>query len=255
MKNISELKSTNEQSVLDLISQSKIFSYNRSKLDERKVLNNINKDKNIRYKVNTAIDTYAKKTFLLLQAGLGNVNIEDWELKRQMTEIFSQANRILKCIQESYIIKNNAEGLIVCYILNKCFIQQMWNDNSNIPMQLPKIGEKLSKAFLKYGYNTMESIEKANPRHIETICGKNLGFGNALIEQVKRIPKVDLTYSIMKTYKSLFKLHLELTVMYKNLVLDNEFNCYSIYYLVVWNCDKSILMEKTIKPVPNTPRK
>ena len=35
----------------------------------------------------------------------------------------------------------------------------MWNESSMIPRQLPKIGEKLAKNFLKLGLDSFQKIE------------------------------------------------------------------------------------------------
>lgn len=57
---------------MEEIMKAKEFSKHRSKLEERKYLNNLNKEDAIKYKVKGSIDNFSKKCFILLQAGLAS---------------------------------------------------------------------------------------------------------------------------------------------------------------------------------------
>ena len=68
-KNI-EFKISRFSGILSTLSKSKENDHFRSKNEERKLLNEINNSKEIRYKVEGAINTAEKKCYLLYQAAM-----------------------------------------------------------------------------------------------------------------------------------------------------------------------------------------
>ena len=58
-----------EETILDILSNSKEFTKYSSKMEERKTLNTLNKDEpGIKYRLKGSIDTSARKAFILLQS-------------------------------------------------------------------------------------------------------------------------------------------------------------------------------------------
>ena len=226
----------------------KEFSKFRSKLEDRKYLTNLNKDPKIKYSIKGAIDTYAKKSFLLLQAALANITIDLWDLKREQNEIIKYTSKILNCLKAFYKLKDNAIGYEKTLILKKCVNQRMWNDSEMIPKQLPKIGDKLAKQFVKVGLISFEKIQNENPRKLESICGKNAPFGNILIDNIKSIPNMKLKYELLRNYKNYFKLQVTITIQYIKYVNNDDFDPYSIFHLVISKSNNSILLKARIKP-------
>jgi hypothetical protein len=248
IKHIFNIKDNSEEYILETLSNSHEFSKYRSKLDERKYLNDFNKDFGVKYKVKGCIDTHNKKAFILLQATLANLTVEHWELRRQQTDILSTSLRILNCVKEMFKQKNDCKGIIQCIILKKCLNQRMWIDSELISRQLPKIGDKLAKNLAKGGITTFDKIAKENPRRLETICGKNAPFGNVLIEIVNSIPVLNLNYELNKNFKSCIKLVLNVSLPYKKLINQEDFDPYTTYQIIIGDKDGKILFQRKVKP-------
>jgi len=183
-----------------------------------------------------------------LQAALGNINIDQWELRREQSEILKYSLKIINCLKAFFKEKDNALGYEKTLILLKNLNQKMWNDSDMISRQLPKIGEKLAKQFVKVGLNTFEKIRTENPRKIESICGKNAPFGNILIDIIRSIPTLNLKHELIRNYKNHYKLQITITTQFIKYVNNEEFDPYSLFHLVVSRSNNSILLKAKIKP-------
>lgn len=115
-------------------------------MEERKFLRELNDSIDIRYKVkgSGSVATSDKKTMVLIQADMSWVTIENWEIRREISDITKVAWRVLKCLEELFRITKNAEGLRNTILLNKCIKQHLWPDSPYLARQLPRIGEKLA---------------------------------------------------------------------------------------------------------------
>ena len=235
-----------EETILDILSNSKEFTKYSSKMEERKTLNTLNKDEpGIKYRLKGTIDTSARKAFILLQSCLSGAIIDHWELRRQRNEIATCSMRILNCLKEYYKHLNNSKGYIACIILKKSLQNEMWGDSELIMKQLPKIGDKLARCFIRAGINSFERLIAENPRKIESICNKNSPFGNILIDIAKSIPVIQISYDIQKTY-SAYKIVINVRVPWEKFVQD-DFDSYSCYHIVAIESKNDDMKEKGIK--------
>jgi len=250
LKKINNLTSNTEESILEILSNSHEFSKYTSKMEDRKTLNNFNKDElSIKYKIKGPIDTFNKKAYILLQAALGGLNIDLWELRRQQNEIVTASIRILNCIKEYFKMKNDAKGYLNSIIMRRSLIQRMWNDNDYIIKQLPKIGDKLAKNFVKAGINSFEKLINENPRKLEAISGRIAPFGNILIDIVKSIPLIEFKYEILKNFKNCFKLSMVINLPWRKYIHQEDFDPYTNYHLIVIEISSNqIIFKKKIKP-------
>ena len=250
-----------EENIIEILSKSKEFLKYSSKMEERKILNQLNKDvlNGIKYKLKGSIDTNIKKSYILIQSEISGIILENWELRRQQNEISQISQRILKCIRGFFKKNDNCKGYIVSLILQKCLLNQMWSESELIMKQLPKIGEKLAKCFVKANYkNFGKLIELNNPRLIENICNKNPPFGNILLDEIKSIPKINFKYDISKytNNKNFVKITLCINIPWEKYIKNenkNEndfFDTYSPYHIIMSDNsgDNKIKFCKKIKP-------
>ena len=230
-------------------------------MEERKILNQLNKDSlnGIKYKLKGSIDTNVKKSYILIQSAISGIILENWELRRQQNEISQISQRILKCIRGFFKKNDNCKGYIISLILQKCLLNQMWSESELIMKQLPKIGEKLAKCFVKANYKYFgKLIELNNPRLIENICNKNPPFGNILLDEIKSIPRINFKYDISKytNNKNLVKITLCINIPWEKYIKNenkNEndfFDTYSPYHIIMSDNsgDNKIKFCKKIKP-------
>ncbi len=252
-----------EENIIEMLSKSKEFLKYSSKMEERKILNQLNKEmlNGIKYKVKGSVDTNIKKSYVLIQSEISGIVLDNWELRRQQNEISQISQRILKCIRGYYKTIDDCKGYIVSLILSKCLLNQMWSESELIMKQLPKIGEKLAKCFVKANYKSFSKlIELNNPRLIENICNKNPPFGNILLDEIKSIPKINFKYDITnykknKNKQNFVKISLCVTVLWEKFIKDNKnesdyFDTYSPYHIIMSDNsgDNRIKFCKKIRP-------
>jgi len=254
MKNIITIQDNSEEAILECLSNSLEFSKYRSKMEDRKILNNFNKDNNIKYKVKGVIDTYNKKAFLLLQAAFSNLPLEPWELRRQQSEIIQCCQRIINCIKQVFKQKDDVKGLVQILILKKALNQKMWCNSDIFLKQFPKIGDKIAKNLSRGGINNFEKLINENPRKIEMLASKNAPFGSVLIDLAKSIPKLELRFEIFRnnTYKNRnqnnYKITLYTKLFFKKLINQEDFDPYTCYFILVSSNKNKIVFKKKIKP-------
>ena len=248
------------QQIIDVLSKSEEFRNLRSKIEERKTLNELNKEpiSEIRFKLKGAIDSGQKKAYLLIQSALCGKVLENWELRKQQNEICQTSERILNCIRQVYKDLDDCKGFILTILISKSLDKGMWPDSLYIIKQLPRIGDKFSRLLYRAGYTSFEKLrEESNPRVIENICGKNPPFGNIILDAAKSLPIINFEFKI-DFYKDIYKIILEInckwnkTSSYTYLKNDiNEyFDSYSTYHVVTVDNSGSnkIIFNKKIRP-------
>ena len=248
------------QQIIDILSKSEEFRNLRAKMEERKTLNELNKESisEIRFKLKGAIDTGPKKAYLLIQSALSGKVLENWELRKQQNEICQTSLRILNCMRQFYKDLDDCKGYLITLLISKSLDKGMWPDSCYIIKQLPRIGDKFSRCLHRAGYTSFEKLrQETNPRIIENICGKNPPFGNIVLDAAKSLPIINFKYEI-DFYKDIFKIILDIkcpwnrTSSYTYLRTDiNEyFDSYSTYHIVTVDNsgDNKIIFKKKVRP-------
>ena len=249
-----------EEYLLEILSNSKEFSKYSSKMEDRKTLNILNKDNlnsfGIKYKIKGPIDSFNKKSFILIQSAINGNLLDEWELRRQQHEISQISLRVLKCIKEYCKNNNNCKAYIISIFLIKSLINEMWSENELIMKQIPKIGEKLARCFYKANLKSFEKILiMNNPRFIENICNKNPPFGNVILDEIKSIPKIEIKYEILKeNINNKYKICLNIFLPWEKFINKFEkdfFDSYCTYHIIMTdnNKDNKIKFKKKIKPM------
>jgi ATP-dependent DNA helicase HFM1/MER3 len=249
LKIIVNSANNSEESILEILSLALEFSKYHSKMEDRKTLNQFNKEEiSIKYKIKGPVDTANKKANILLQAALSGLNIDLWELRRQQNEIVNSSGRILNCIKEFFKTKNDARGYVNTLLLRKAFAQKMWSDSDLLMKQLPKIGDKIARNFTKAGLSSFEKVLNENPRKLEALCGKNAPFGNVLIDLIKSIPTIDFKFEVLKNFKNFFKLSMTFNINWRKFTQQEDFDPYTPYHTVVIDSSNHLLFKKKLKP-------
>ena len=249
------------QQIIDVLSKSEEFRNLRSKIEERKTLNELNKEpiSEIRFKLKGAIDSGQKKAYLLLQSALSGKVLENWELRKQQNEICQTSERILNCIRQVYKDLDDCKGYILTILMSKSLDKGMWPDSVYIIKQLPRIGDKFSRLLFRAGYTSFEKLrEESNPRVIENICGKNPPFGNIILDAARSLPIINFEFSIDFYHKDIYKIILDISCKWNRTSsytyikndINEYFDSYSTYHLVAVDCSGSnkILYSKKIRP-------
>ncbi|XP_055497359.1 probable ATP-dependent DNA helicase HFM1 isoform X1 [Leucoraja erinacea] len=191
--------------LVTIISRCKEFADIQLRVNEKKILNTLNKDKNrvtIRFPIEGKIKTNEMKVYCLIQAQLGCIPIQEFALTQDMAKIFKCGVRVTKCLSELLMQqdKKNFSTLLNSLILAKCFRAKLWENSSYISRQLEKIGPTLSCAMVNAGLSTFQKIEDTNSRELELIVNRHPPFGNQIKESITHLPKYELSVEQLAKY-------------------------------------------------------
>ncbi|XP_049454968.1 probable ATP-dependent DNA helicase HFM1 isoform X3 [Epinephelus fuscoguttatus] len=206
MKQFSKVAGTeNLSDLIELLSKSKEFSDIQLRVNEKRPLNTLNRDKNrviIRFPIEGKIKTSEMKVNCLIQAQLGSISIPEFGLTQDTARIFRNGMRISKCLSEflSHQSKTGLSALLNSLILAKCFRAKLWENSPYVSKQLEKIGQTLSTAMVNAGLTTFSKIEQMHAREIELILNRHPPFGNQIRESVIHLPKYEVTLEQLPRY-------------------------------------------------------
>ncbi|KAJ7332517.1 hypothetical protein JRQ81_014697 [Phrynocephalus forsythii] len=190
--------------LVTLISSCNEFSDVKLRINEKRILNTLNKDKNkitIRYPMEGKIKTREMKVNCLIQAQLGCIPIQDFTLTQDIGKIFRNGIRLTKWLSEFLAShKDNFTVLLNSLILAKCFKCRLWENSVYVSKQLEKIGLTLSNAMVNAGLTSFKKIEETNARELELILNRHPPFGNQIKDSVVHLPKYELTIEQLAKY-------------------------------------------------------
>ncbi|THU63406.1 hypothetical protein C4D60_Mb01t15420 [Musa balbisiana] len=191
------------EDVLRIISHSEELSWIQLRRNEKKLLNDVNSDKEGRLRFHVLsengkrkkrIQTREEKIFVLANDCLtGDPLVHDLSLNQDMNSICMSGCRIAKCIKQCFIYRKNYKGTITSTLLAKCLHHRLWENSPYLLKQLPGIGMVTAKALYSAGINSFKSLGAADPRKIEIITGRKYPFGNHVKESLLLLPpKVEI---------------------------------------------------------------
>ncbi|KAK3183606.1 hypothetical protein Dsin_030892 [Dipteronia sinensis] len=197
------------EDALHVICHAEEISWIQLRRNEKKILNDINADKNgrLRFHINgdkgkrkKRIQTREEKIFVLANDCLtGDPSVHDLSLTQDMNSLCSNGCRIAKCMKEYFIYKKNYKGAVNSTLLAKSLYQRLWDDSPYLLKQLPGIGMVTAKALHSMGIKSFETLADGDPRRIEIVTGRKYPFGNHIKESLQSLPpKVDIKIEEVK---------------------------------------------------------
>ncbi|EEE57380.1 hypothetical protein OsJ_07540 [Oryza sativa Japonica Group] len=191
------------EDLLHIICHSAEITWIQLRRNEKKLLNEINADKEGRLwfhvvgangKRKKRIQTREEKIFILANDCLtGDPLVHDLSLNQEMNSICSNGCRVAKCMREYFIYKKNYKSAISSMLLAKCLHQKLWESSPFLLKQLPGIGIVTAKALKTAGIDSFESLATADARKIESVTGRNYPFGDSIKSYLPSLgPKIDI---------------------------------------------------------------
>ncbi|KAJ6302004.1 hypothetical protein OIU77_016164 [Salix suchowensis] len=192
------------EDALNVICHAEEIAWIQLRRNEKKLLNDINIDKDcrIRFHINgdkqkrkKRIQTREEKIFVLANDCLtGDPSVHDLSLTQDMNSICSIGCRISKCMKEYFIFKKNYKGAINSTLLAKSLYQKLWDDSPYLLKQLPGIGMVTAKALHSMGIKSFDTLAEADPRRIEIVTSRKFPFGNHIKDSLRSLPpKVNMS--------------------------------------------------------------
>lgn len=191
------------EDALNIVCRAEEISWIQLRRNEKKLLNDINTDKDGRLRFHVLgdkgkkkkrIQTREEKLFILANDCLtGDPLAHDLSLTQDTNSVCSNGSRIAKCMKEYFIYKKNYKGALNSILLAKSLHQKLWEDSPYLLKQLPGIGMVTAKALQSMGVKSFETLSEADPRKIEMVTGRKFPFGNHIKESLLSLPpKVDM---------------------------------------------------------------
>ncbi|XP_056212401.1 probable ATP-dependent DNA helicase HFM1 [Falco biarmicus] len=190
--------------LITMISKCTEFLDVKLRINEKKILNTLNKDKDkitIRFPLVGKIKTREMKINCLIQAQLGCIPIQDFTLTQDTGRIFRNGLRVTRWLSDFLAsCKDNFSALLNSVILAKCFRCKLWENSLHVSKQLEKIGVSLSNIMVNAGLTSFKKIEDINARELELILNRHPPFGNQIKESVLHLPKYELDIEQLPKY-------------------------------------------------------
>ncbi|XP_067331830.1 probable ATP-dependent DNA helicase HFM1 isoform X2 [Channa argus] len=249
MKEFSKVGGTESlPELIELVSKSREFNDIQLRMNEKRPLNTLNRDKNrvtIRFPIEGKIKTSVMKVNCLIQAHLGSISIQEFGLVQDTARIFRNGMRISKCLSEflSQQSKNLFSAVLNSLILAKCFRSKLWENSPFVSKQLEKIGQTLSTAMVNAGLTTFSKIEQTSPRELELILNRHPPFGNQIRESVIHLPKYEVTLEQLPRH-SCATAEIVVKVKLKNqaqLVSKRTAKDHHYVYLIIGDSDNNVV--------------
>ncbi|KAH9603029.1 hypothetical protein KSS87_009502, partial [Heliosperma pusillum] len=204
MKHIMQAQSNcSLEEALHTICRAEELSWIQLRRNEKRLLNDINADKNGRLRFHVLgdkgkkkkrIQSREEKIFVLANdCFTGDPLIHDLSLTQDMNSICSNGCRVARCMKEYFIFRKNYKGTLNSIILAKSLHHKLWDESPFLLKQLPGIGMVTAKALHSIGITTFDKLADADPRRIEIVAGRKFPFGDHIKESLLSLPpKVEM---------------------------------------------------------------
>ncbi|VFQ70354.1 unnamed protein product [Cuscuta campestris] len=191
------------EDALQIICHAEEIAWIQLRRNEKKLLNDINNDKNNRLRFHILgdkkkrkkrIQTREEKIFILANDCLtGDPSVHELSMTQDVNSICTNGSRISKCMKEYFVYKKNYIGALSSALLTKSLHQKLWDDSPFLLKQLPGIGMVTAKALNLMGVRSFEDLADADPRKIEMVTGRKYPFGNHIKGALLSLPpKIEL---------------------------------------------------------------
>uniref|UniRef100_A0A8C9SBX4 DNA 3'-5' helicase n=1 Tax=Scleropages formosus TaxID=113540 RepID=A0A8C9SBX4_SCLFO len=225
--------------LIGLISKGKEFSDVQLRINEKRTLNTLNRDKNrttIRYPLEGKIKNSEMKVnwyMISLRLGIFIVN--------SICLLISVGPGLSELLSQNS--KKKFTALLNALILSKCFRARLWENSPFVSKQLEKIGLTLSTAMVNAGLTTFQKIEQTNARELELIVNRHPPFGNQIREAVIHLPKYEVSLEQIPRY-SISTAEIVVTVNlrnYEQLLSKRTAPDHHFVTLIIGDCDNNMV--------------
>ncbi|XP_056695615.1 DExH-box ATP-dependent RNA helicase DExH17 isoform X2 [Spinacia oleracea] len=191
------------EDALHTVCRAEELSWIQLRRNEKKLLNDVNTDKDGRLRFHVLgdkgkkkkrIQTREEKIFVLVNDCLtGDPLVHDLSLSQDANSICSNGCRISKCMKEYFFFKKNYRGAMNSIALAKSMHHKLWDSCPYLLKQLPGIGMVTAKALHSMGITSFETLADADPRRIEIVANRKFPFGDHIKESLLSLPpKVEM---------------------------------------------------------------
>jgi hypothetical protein len=158
---------------------------------EKKVLNETHKM--IKYKLpgppsKVRVQKPPEKAFVLLQAGIGQIYLEDYAMRQEMSSMVDYSSRMLVAVEE-YSVRGSMHGRVAVQSLKlrRSLATSLWSAGEGALNQLVGVGQTTTASLKFNGITTFEDVLASTEGEIEKAAQRIAPFGVKLRSAVSKI--------------------------------------------------------------------
>lgn len=186
---------------LSVICQAEEFNELRLKATERAFYRELNRAHGIRFPIKVDLAQNSHKISLLIQSELGAVEFPSGEqfqrhrlqFHQDKTIVFNHINRLIRCISDCQVDKEDGVCLRHCLELSRSFSSRVWEASSLQMKQIEQIGIVSVRKLASAGITSIQALEETEAHKIDMILSKNPPFGMKLLAKLAEFPKLRVT--------------------------------------------------------------
>ncbi|CDO93782.1 unnamed protein product [Kluyveromyces dobzhanskii CBS 2104] len=196
--------------ILTILANASEFQSIRLKHNEKKLYREINANPLLRYplvdkkKQLMSITSKEEKLSLLIQYELSGLEFPSYKdagkhhqtLVQDKMLVFRHAPRVLKCMIDCFIEKNDGNSLKSTLFLLRSVAGKGWEDTPMILRQINTIGLVSLRKLVSHGICTFADMEKLTEQQIEYYLSLRPGNGYKIKSDLQLIPSLSLTYNV-----------------------------------------------------------
>lgn len=134
------------------------------------------------------VQTPQQKTFVLLQAAIGQYYFDDYTLRQEMSFIVENASRMLSAA-EDFSVEESKHGKIAleCMLMRRCLATSLWSAKDGVLNQIMGVGQKTAAKLAMHNIRTFEDLAAKSSCEIEQASGRASPFGQQLRTAASKI--------------------------------------------------------------------
>ena len=169
----------------------------RFRSGEKALFKAINSASGIKFPIPVDIALASHKRSLIIQAELGVVEFPaDEQFKKHKVQyqqdlnvIFSSVHRLIRCIADCHMYLQDSQSMRHALELGRSLGARVWDNSPWQMKQIPGIGPVAVRKLVSGGISSIEALEGTEAYRINALLSKNPGFGEKLLDGLKRFPK------------------------------------------------------------------
>ncbi|WRT68140.1 uncharacterized protein IL334_005115 [Kwoniella shivajii] len=152
--------------------------------------------KDIKYKLDETVASYADKVFILLQAQLASIQLDEDKkteatspLQTQMV-IFVHAGRIAKAILQVAALRKYGKPMLAALELFRAIAGKAWDDSASVFRQLENVGPVSIRNLVEAGIRTFDQLLALDTHQTQqALKKKSYDLARDVRDQARRMPR------------------------------------------------------------------
>lgn len=243
--------------IIQIVSEAREFENIRLKHNEKKLYREINANPLLRYpfldktKQLMSITTREQKVSLIIQYELGGLEFPSYKdaakhhqtLVQDKMLIFRHLPRVLKCMIDCFIEKNDGDSLKYALFVMRSVVGKGWEDTPMILRQLNTIGLVSLRKLVCHGVSTFDDMANLTDQQIEYYLSLKPGNGSRIKSDLQMIPSLELDYCVEEKKESFESVNISFKINVNANFKSSSWHGEQLSLLVMLKTDTGVLID------------